>query len=70
MLMYGKNQHNIVKQLSFDLNKKKTVERAQSQQQRRQWFLMDGGAYLSDARSWSSVPLCAAGDRQDTGAGT
>ena len=32
---------------------------------------MDGGAYLSEARSWSDTPLCAAagGQDMDTGLG-
>ena len=28
--------------------------------------LMDGGAYMSEARSWSDTPPCAADGRQDT----
>ena len=45
----------------------KTEERARSQQQRHQWF-NDGGAYTSEARSWSDNPPCAADGRQDMAA--
>ena len=27
--------------------------------------LMDGGAYISEARSWSDTPVCMAAGRQD-----
>ena len=30
--------------------------------------LMDGGAYMSEARSWSDTPLCAAHSGQDMAA--
>ena len=43
----------------------KTKVRAQSQQQRHQWFLVGGWAYTSEARSPSNTPPCAADDGQD-----